>query len=71
MTIVRYVVPAGEPLTVLHIYDEDRYGYTRCGRTISDSELWRPIECRQEDRLCPDCVRGGPADDEDQMLLPM
>jgi hypothetical protein len=68
---MRYIVPALEPLTVLHIHDEDQQpGFTRCGRPLRVYELWRTIDCRQEDRLCPECVRG-PGHGEDQMLLPM
>lgn len=64
MTLHLYTVPAAKPLTVLHILNQAREGdgeeirgYTMCGQPLKTEELWIPIQFRQEDRLCPGCVR--------------
>lgn len=77
-----WVAPAARVLTVLHRRDPDRGpefdwltkapadGWTVCGTPMLADELWRPVERREGDRVCPGCrVPGRPAEDVQEALL--
>jgi hypothetical protein len=78
-----HTAPARYALTVLHRQDpadlpildpataEYVDGWTRCGQPMLRGDLWRPIEARDGDPLCPGCENPGaaPAADIQEALL--
>jgi hypothetical protein len=74
--VTAHVAPARFVLTVLHRQDPDAgpgrdgegeptVGQTLCGLLMGESELWRPVEAREGDRLCAGCETPGAAEAAD------
>lgn len=77
-----WIAPARYVLTALHRHDPDREadlfskperidGFTLCGLPLLESELWRHIEARDGDPVCPKCEAPDRtvADDVQEVLL--
>lgn len=58
-----YVAPAAKILTELHIPEDPAElaaaclePVTVCGLAMDESELWRPVERAEGDRVCAECA---------------